>query len=242
VLEIGTGWGGWALHAATHYGCRVTTTTISRRQFETANRRVEAAGLGDRVTVLNADYRDLRGKFDKLVSIEMIEAVGYRYFDTFFRKCGELLEPDGSMALQAIVMPDRNYARYLKSVDFIQRYVFPGGCLPSMGAIAASTGRTTELRIAHWEDLGPHYARTLRAWSERFEARLDEVRELGYGEEFVRLWRYYLAYCEAAFEARYLGLVQMVLAGPECRRDPLGIGAAAAAEAEPWARNGRRDR
>jgi len=227
VLEIGTGWGGWALHAAAHYGCHVTTTTLSRRQVETAARRIDEAGLTNRVTLLNTDYRDLTGRYDKLVSIEMIEAVGHRYLDTFFRKCGELLKPDGSMALQAIVMPDRNYGRYLKSVDFIQRRVFPGGCLPSLGAITASTARTTELRFAHAENFGPHYARTLAAWRTRFESRLYDVRRLGYGEEFIRLWRYYLCYCEAAFEARYLGLVQLVFEGPRCRRDPIEMGVAA---------------
>lgn len=229
VLEIGTGWGGWALHAAQHYGCRVTTTTISQRQYETARRRIDAAGLGDRITLLNADYRDLTGKYDKLVSIEMIEAVGHQYFDTFFGRCGELLEPHGRMALQCIVMPDRNYAKYLRSVDFIQRYVFPGGCLPSLGAIMESTARSGDLRTVHCEDFGSHYARTLAAWRSAFESRLADVRRLGYGEEFIRLWRYYLCYCQAAFEARYLGLVQLVLERPGCRHDPYAIVRAAAA-------------
>jgi len=229
VLEIGTGWGGWAMHAAANYGCRVTTTTISRRQHDLARRRIDEAGLADRITLLLEDYRDLRGRFDKLVSVEMIEAVGHRYFDDYFRSCSRLLRPDGSMSLQAIVMPDKYYEPYLKSVDFIQRYVFPGGCLPSLGAIVGSTARATDLRMVHVEDFGPHYAETLRAWRTRFRERLDDVRALGYDERFVRLWTYYLAYCEAAFEERYIGVVQVQFDKPECRRDPITIGQRAAA-------------
>lgn len=162
LLEIGTGWGGLAIHAATNYGCRVTTTTISQQQFEVAKQRIAEAGLSDRVTLLLQDYRDLTGQFDKLASVEMIEAVGYHYYDTYFRKCSELLKPDGSFVLQGIVMPDRRYTQYLKSVDFIQKYVFPGGCLPSIGAMTDSTARVTDFRFVHVEDFGPHYAQTLR--------------------------------------------------------------------------------
>ena len=223
ILEIGTGWGGFAIHAATNYGCHVTSTTISRQQFEVAQERVRKAGLSDRVELLLADYRDLTGQFDKLVSIEMIEAVGHRYFDAYFRKCGELLRPEGSFVLQGIVMPERGYAAYLKSVDFIQRYVFPGGCLPSVASMLESAGRTTDLRLVHIEDFAPHYARTLRCWRRAFYDRLDDVRRLGYSEPFIRLWDYYLCYCEAVFEERYGGVVHLQFDKPLCRRDPLRI-------------------
>lgn len=221
VLEIGTGWGGFAIHAAKNYGCRVTTTTISREQFDVAQQRIKEAGLRDRITLLQQDYRDLRGQFDKLVSIEMIEAVGHRFLDQYFRQCSSLLRPDGSFALQAIVMPDRGYQHYLKSVDFIQRYVFPGGCLPSLGSILTSVSRATDLRLVHAEDFASHYAETLRRWRQAFSARTDEVQRLGHADEFIRLWHYYLCYCEAAFEERHVGVLQIRLDGPECRRDSL---------------------
>lgn len=229
LLEIGTGWGGFALHAASHYGCRVTTTTISRQQLATARERVADAGLTDRITLLESDYRDLQGRFDKLASIEMIEAVGRRHFDSYFRRCGELLKSDGTFVLQAIVMPERGYDQYLRSVDFIQRYVFPGGCLPSVGAILESVGRTTDLRLVHAEDFAPHYAETLRRWRENFYLRLKDVRSLGYDDRFLRMWDYYLCYCEAAFEERSVGVVQLQFDKPGCRRDPLNIGRHAAA-------------
>ncbi|HNO60900.1 MAG TPA: cyclopropane-fatty-acyl-phospholipid synthase family protein, partial [Plasticicumulans sp.] len=218
VLEIGTGWGGFALHAAGRHGCRVTTTTISREQYELARERVAAAGLGNRVTVLFEDYRELAGRYDKLVSIEMIEAVGHRWFDTYFRTCSRLLAPDGQMLLQAITIRDQEYARTKRSVDFIQRHVFPGGCLPSVQALADTVARVTDLRALHLEDIGPHYATTLRHWRERFLANLDRVRALGFDDTFLRLWEYYLAYCEGGFAERYLGTVQLLLAKPECRR------------------------
>ncbi len=224
LLEIGTGWGGLAVHAAKNYGCRVTTATISRQQFNVAQERIAEAGLSDRVTLLLQDYRDLTGQFDKLVSVEMIEAVGHRYFDRYFRKCSELLKPDGTFVLQGIVMPDHSYTRYLKSVDFIQKYVFPGGCLPSMSSILESTARVTNLRFVHGEDFGPHYARTLRGWRQRFHEHLDEVRELGYPDRFLRMWDYYLCYSEAAFDERYTGVVQIQFDKPLCRRDPIQIG------------------
>lgn len=229
LLEIGTGWGGFALHAAGQYGCRVTTTTISQQQLSAARERVAAAGLADRVTLLESDYRDLQGRFDKLASLEMIEAVGRRHFDAYFQCCGKLLRPDGTFVLQAIVMPERGYEQYLRSVDFIQRYVFPGGCLPSVGAILESVGRTTDMRLVHAEDFAPHYAETLRRWRANFHRRLDEVRALGYDDRFIRLWDYYLCYCEAAFEERAVGVVQLQFDKPECRRDPLQIGRVAAA-------------
>jgi len=232
LLEIGTGWGGLALHAAGEHGCRVTTTTISQEQFDVARERVHAAGLADRITLLQQDYRHLSGRFSKLVSIEMVEAVGHRFFDDYFRKCGELLTPDGTMVLQAIVMPERRYQSYLGAVDFIQKYVFPGGCLPSTAAMLESIGRTTDLRFVHAEDFAPHYAETLRRWRRGFHARLDDVRGLGYSERFIRLWDYYLCYCEALFEERYVGVVQLQFDKPKCRRDPILLSAQAAGR--PW--------
>jgi cyclopropane-fatty-acyl-phospholipid synthase len=229
VLEIGAGWGGWALHAAQNYRCRVTTTTISQAQFEDARERVVQARLTDRISLLLRDYRDLTGQFDKLVSIEMVEAVGHQYLDAYFRKCGELLRPEGSLVLQAIVMPERRYPQYLRSVDFIQRYVFPGGCLPSLSAMLESVGRTTDLRFVHAEDFAPHYGETLRRWRRAFHERLDDVRRLGYPDEFIRLWTYYLCYCEAVFEERHVGVLQIQFDKPQCRRDPIRLSERAAA-------------
>lgn len=221
LLEIGTGWGSMAIHAARAYGCRVTTTTISRQQYDLARQRVASAGLSDRVELLLTDYRELTGRYDKLVSVEMIEAVGHRNLDGFFAACARLIKPDGLMALQAINMNDRHYRRYLRSVDFIQRYVFPGSCCPSLGALVGSVGRATGMRVTHVEQIGPHYAETLRRWRSNFRAHALEVRALGYSDAFMRLWHYYLCYCEAGFEERYIGAVQAVLAGPNCRRAPL---------------------
>lgn len=219
VLEIGSGWGGFALHAAARHGCRVTTTTISREQYALARERVHAAGLDDRVTVLCEDYRDLRGRFDKLVSIEMIEAVGHRYLDTYFRACSKLLAPDGLMLLQAITIRDQEYERARRSVDFIQRYIFPGGFLPSVRAIADTVARVTDLRALHLEDFGPHYATTLRHWRGRFDANIERVRALGFPDSFTRMWEFYLAYCEGGFAERYIGVVQLLLGKPDNRRE-----------------------
>jgi cyclopropane-fatty-acyl-phospholipid synthase len=218
VLEIGTGWGGFALHAAAQYGCRVTTTTISRRQFERAGERVAEAGLGDRISVLFQDYRDLAGQYDKLVSIEMIEAIGHRHFDTFFRKCGDLLKPHGSMLLQAIVIADPYYEMARRSVDFIQRYIFPGSGLPSVSALCRSMARASDLRMVHLDDIGPDYAATLRMWRDNLFSRTDQVRALGLPDTFLRMWQYYLCYCEAGFEERSLGDVQALFFKPHCRQ------------------------
>jgi cyclopropane-fatty-acyl-phospholipid synthase len=209
VLEIGAGWGGFALHAASNHGCHVTTTTVSQAQFTLAAERIRQAGLTARIDLRLQDYRDLSGQFDKLASIEMIEAVGHRYLDGYFRQCSRLLRPTGTLVIQAIVMPERHHAAYLRSVDFIQRYVFPGGCLPSLGSMLASVGRATDLCFASAEDFSPHYAETLRRWRRAFEQHLDEVRQLGYSERLIRLWRYYLCYCEAAFDERAVGLLQI---------------------------------
>jgi cyclopropane-fatty-acyl-phospholipid synthase len=217
LLEIGTGWGGLALHAASRYGCRVTTTTISREQHDWARERIRAAGLSDRVTLLLDDYRDLRGRYDKLVSIEMIEAVGHQFLDTYTAQCSRLLEPHGAMLLQAITLRDQIYEEALESVDFIQRYIFPGSFIPSVTAIADSVRRATDMKVFHLEDIGPHYATTLRRWRERFFERIDDVRRLGYSEQFVRMWDFYLCYCEGGFLERQLGDVQMLLTKPRCR-------------------------
>ncbi len=221
LVEIGTGWGAFAMHAAEQYGCRVTTTTISREQHEFARKRIADAGLRDRITLLLKDYRDLDGQYDKLVSVEMIEAVGHEYFGTFFRKCGELLKPEGQMVIQGITMSEQRYPQYLRSVDFIQRYIFPGGCLITPGAVLKSVARTSDLRLLHLEDMAQHYARTLRTWRERFFQRIADVRLQGFPESFVRLWDYYLSYCEAAFTERLVGTVQMHFAGPRCDTDGL---------------------
>ena len=221
VLEVGTGWGSFAIHAAARYGCRVTTTTISREQFELAGERVARAGLGDRIRILLEDYRNLSGRYDKLVSIEMVEAVGHEFLPGYFEKCAGLLESDGEMLLQAITMPDQRYDQYLRSSDFIRRYIFPGSCVPSLGALVNAMGEGSDLKPVQIEDIGPHYAATLRMWRERFNRRLDAVLGLGYPERFVRMWNYYLSYCEAGFAERYLGDLQLLLHKPGCRREPL---------------------
>jgi len=217
VLEIGTGWGGFALHAARHYGCRVTTTTISREQYRLARQRIADAGLSDRVEVLFSDYRTLTGQYDKLVSIEMIEAIGHRYFDTYFAKCSSLLKADGQMLLQSITISDQRYRAATRAVDFIQRYIFPGGCLPCVSVLCAAVGSNTDMRLMHREDIGPHYATTLQHWRKRFHQRLAEVRALGYDQQFIRLWEYYLCYCEGGFLERHIGTVQLLLGKPMCR-------------------------
>jgi len=227
VLEIGTGWGGFAIHAVRRYGCRVTTTTISAAQAEFAIRKIAALGLSDRITVLLEDYRDLNGdlgQYDKLVSIEMVEAVGAQFLDGYFRHCARLLKPDGAMLLQSITLQDQFYEGALRSVDFIQRYVFPGSFIPSVQALSKSLAKSTDLKIFHLEDIGPHYARTLRLWRERFFRNLTAVRDLGFSENFVRLWEFYLCYCEGGFTERQLGTVQMLLTKPGCRRSPLALG------------------
>jgi cyclopropane-fatty-acyl-phospholipid synthase len=221
VLEIGTGWGGFAEFSAQNYGCRITTTTISQEQYDYSQARIQAAGLSDRVTLLLQDYRELTGQYDKLVSIEMIEAVGHQYYDTFFSKCGELLKQDGVMLLQGITMPEQRYADYLKSVDFIQRYIFPGGCLPSVLAMGQSVASQSDMRLLHLEDLSEHYARTLQLWRKKFFDQIDEVRLLGFSERFIRMWEYYFCYCEAAFLERLTGVVQVVYAKPACRIDSI---------------------
>lgn len=221
LLEIGTGWGGLALHAVKNFGCRITTTTISREQHALAAQRVQAAGLSDRISVLLSDYRDLTGRYDKLVSIEMIEAVGHQYYDTYFAKCGALLKPDGMMLLQAITIADQRYEEAKRSVDFIQRYIFPGSCIPSVAAMTDSIARSSDLRVFHLEDIGPHYATTLKKWRENLFENIAAVRALGYPESFIRMWEFYLCYCEGGFAERAISDVHMLLVKPENQRAPI---------------------
>lgn len=219
VVEIGTGWGGFAIYAATHYGCKVTTTTISKQQYEVAQQRVIAAGLQDKVTLLLEDYRDLRGSYDKLVSIEMIEAVGHQYLDTYFAKCSDLLKPNGIMLIQAITIQDQFYDQAIKSVDFIQRYIFPGGFIPSVTAISNAVKRSTDVRLFQMEDIGPHYATTLRDWRKNFFNNIEQIKGLGYSEQFIAMWQFYLCYCEGGFLERTLGTSHLVFVKPENRID-----------------------
>lgn len=214
VIEIGTGWGGFAIHAAKHYGCQVTTTTISREQYDLALARIEAEGLTDRITLLFDDYRDLKGQYDKLVSIEMIEAVGPQYLDSYFEQISTLLKPDGLALIQAINMPEQRYDRALKNVDFIQRFIFPGSFIPSFGAIFESVRNGTDLVLSASDDFGFHYARTLRDWRERFLEARTRIQALGYDDAFIRLWTFYFCYCEAGFAERAIGVSQIVFAKP----------------------------
>jgi cyclopropane-fatty-acyl-phospholipid synthase len=214
LLEIGTGWGGMAIHAATTRGCRVTTTTISDEQRGYAMRRVQEAGLGDRVRVIGADYRDLEGSYDKLVSVEMIEAVGWEWFDAYFRKCSQLLKPDGLFFLQAIVVDDAIYETEKRTRSFANELIFPGGCLPSVEAIQSSIARCTDLRTLALEDISASYVRTLHEWRDRFIAATDELDELGYDEDFRRLWRLYMAMSEAGFSVGRIRDVQILFGKP----------------------------
>ena len=218
ILEIGTGWGGFAIYAAKNYGCHITTTTISKEQYQAAQQRVIDAGVADRVTILMEDYRDLQGRYDKLVSIEMIEAVGHHYLDTYLKQCAALLKPNGLALIQAITIEDRYYHQALKSVDFIKRYIFPGSFIPCVSAIVASAARSTDLRLINLEDQGESYALTLNHWRKRFLAALDQVRTQGYNEEFIRMWEFYLCYCEGGFKEKSISNVQLLLAKPGNRR------------------------
>ncbi|MCQ4261360.1 SAM-dependent methyltransferase [Stutzerimonas stutzeri] len=221
LLEIGTGWGSMALYAATHRGCRVTTTTLSREQFAYTQRRIEEQGLQDRITLLLKDYRDLDGEFDKLVSIEMIEAVGHDFLPSYFRQCARLLKKDGLMLLQAITIRDQRYEQARRSVDFIQRYIFPGGALPSLQRMLNVVSQDTDMNLLHMEDFGEHYARTLRLWHENFRLARGELERHGYDDYFYRLWEFYLCYCEGGFLERAIGTAQLLLAKPGARRKPL---------------------
>ena len=218
VVEIGTGWGGFALYAAENYGCRITTTTISRRQHDLARERIDASKYRDQITLRNDDYRDLNGQFDKLVSIEMIEAVGHDYHATFFRKCSDLLKPDGQMLLQVITIPDQRYETYRKTVDFIQKYIFPGGCLLSVARVLNVISEVSEFEIGSLFEFGEDYARTLRCWHDALVEHEDEIRQMGKDEQFLRAWHYYFAYCEAAFLEKQIGVSQILLNMPDFRK------------------------
>lgn len=204
LLEIGAGWGGLAIYAAKHYGCKVTTTTISDKQYTYVKNKITQLGLGDKITLLNKDYRELTGCYDKIVSIEMIEAVGYRYFDAYFKKCGQLLKSGGLILLQAIVINDQSYEQSKNSVDFIKKFIFPGGCLPSIQAINHSVSQNTHFQLIYLNDIGKHYVRTLLDWLARFNKNMDLIKSLGYSEQFIRMWRYYLCYCAAGFNLAFI--------------------------------------
>ena len=214
LVEIGTGWGGFAIHAARHYGCRVTTTTISREQFNLARKRVAEAGLQDRIELRLEDYRDLSGRYDKLVSIEMIEAIGSGQYDTYFRKCADLLKPGGAMLIQAITIADQRFDYARRHVDFIQRYIFPGACLPCVSVMAGSIARVSEMLVTGIEDIGRDYALTLNHWRHNFLNQIDRIRNLGYPEPFIRMWLFYLAYCEGGFLERAISDVHLMAEKP----------------------------
>ena len=221
LLEIGTGWGSMALYAAQHYGCKVTTTTLSKEQFDYTQARIEALGLQEQVTLLLEDYRDLTGQYDKLVSIEMIEAVGHHFLPSYFKQCSQLLKPHGLMLLQAITIRDQRYEQAKSSVDFIQRYIFPGGALPSVQKMLEIVGKDTDMNLMHMEDFGLHYAKTLRLWHENFRRAHGRLTELGYDDYFLRLWEFYLCYCEGGFLERSIGTAQLLLAKPAAMPAPL---------------------
>jgi cyclopropane-fatty-acyl-phospholipid synthase len=230
VLEIGTGWGGFAGHAVQNYGCRVTTTTISERQYQHARHRFDSIGGGNRIELLQEDYRNLRGRYDKIVSIEMFEAVGLPYYDEFFGACDRLLRSDGCMLLQTITINEQTFPAYRRRADFIQKHIFPGSELASVSEVLRSLARATSLSLYHAEDIGTHYARTLAQWRKRFHNSLDEVRALGFDDRFVRMWDYYLAYCEGAFLERHIGDFQLLLTKNHSPQKLFG---------EPWGEEGR---
>ncbi|MAX31543.1 MAG: SAM-dependent methyltransferase [Halomonadaceae bacterium] len=219
LLEIGTGWGGLAIHAAKSRGCRVTTTTISDEQYAHTAKRIEEEGLGERITLLKEDYRALKGRYDRLISVEMIEAVGHQYLNTYLETLDRLLTDDGMVMLQAITIRDQRFEAAKREMDFIKRYIFPGGFLPSHRAILDGMTRHTSLNVLSLDEIGLHYARTLREWRHRFESKLDRIRKLGYDERFIRMWRYYLCYCEGGFLERSIGTCHLLMAKPGARRD-----------------------
>lgn len=220
LLEIGTGWGGMAIYAAKNFGCRVTTTTISEQQYKYAEQRIKQEGLEDRITLLCEDYCSLSGKYDKLVSIEMIEAVGHTYYRNYFERCSQLLKDDGMMLLQSITISDQRYQAASKEVDFIQRYIFPGGCLPSVSVISQNISDHTDMRFYQLEDIGQHYATTLAMWRERFFSNITKIKNMGYSDTFIRMWDFYLSYCEGGFKEHSIGTIQLLMLKPQCRREP----------------------
>ena len=217
LLEIGTGWGGMAIYAAQNYGCKVTTTTISEQQYKFAQNKIEQLGLSDQITLLLKDYRDLEGRYDKIVSIEMIEAVGHQYYGQFFSKCSDLLKEDGLMSIQAITVPGQRYHHAIKNVDFIKKYIFPGGCLPSHQVITRHIDQDTNMQILDTEEISHHYADTLKLWQRNFKRSLNEIKSLGFNDQFIRMWLYYLCYCEGGFRERVIGTAQFLFAKPNYR-------------------------
>lgn len=217
VIEIGSGWGGFAIYAARNYGCHVTTTTISDAQFQEAQKRIEALGLTDKITLIQKDYRELTGKYDKLVSIEMVEAVGHKYLPDFFKQCENLLKPAGKMLIQAITIADQKYESYVRSVDFIQRYIFPGGCVPSNSRMLQVIAEKTDMIVRRIDDFGFDYARTIQDWRKQFNCSYKELSQKGYDETFKRLWEFYLCYCEGGFLERSISVVHVVATRPENR-------------------------
>ncbi|MFH2130915.1 MAG: cyclopropane-fatty-acyl-phospholipid synthase family protein [bacterium] len=224
LLEIGTGWGGLAIHAAKHFGCRVTTTTISESQYAFAERRIAAEGLQDRITLLLKDYRELTGTYDKLVSIEMIEAVGHHFLDTYLQKCSSLLKPDGLMLIQSITIRDQRYEYARDNPDFIKTFIFPGGFLPSISVVSESFRKVTDMQLVHLEQFGDSYAETLNHWKINFHRNLKKIDQLGYPPEFQRMWEYYLSYCEGGFLEHYINCAQFVFEKPRYRQQAvLGV-------------------
>ena len=217
VVEIGSGWGGFAIYAAQNYGCHVTTTTISDAQYAEAKKRIENLGLTDKITLVQKDYRELTGKFDKLVSIEMIEAVGHKYLPDFFKQCEHLLKPEGKMLIQAITIADQKYLQYSRSVDFIQRYIFPGGCVPSNARMLQVIAEKTDMVVRQIDDFGYDYARTIKDWRKRFNYSYEHLLEKGYDETFKRLWDFYLCYCEGGFLERSISVIHVVATRPRNR-------------------------
>jgi cyclopropane-fatty-acyl-phospholipid synthase len=214
VLEIGSGWGGNAIYIAKNYGCKVTTVTISEEQYKFSKEKIQQENLSDKVEVLLKDYRFITGKFDKIVSIEMLEAVGAQFLDVYFKKCNDLLKKKGILALQVITCPDSRFENLRKGVDWIQKYIFPGSLLPSVGAINKSINNTTDFTLVDLKDIGLHYASTLVHWREKFNDNISEIKELGFNEQFIRKWNYYFCYCEAAFLMRNINVMQMVYVRP----------------------------
>lgn len=221
VVEIGTGWGGFAIYAAQHYGCHVTTTTISEQQYTMAKQRVDAAGLSDKITLLKQDYRMLEGQFDKLVSIEMIEAVGWQYYEIFFKTCSSLLKDDGVMLIQAITIEDQRYEAAKRDVDFIKQFIFPGSCIPSINALSTASMKASDMRLTQLSDFAQDYAHTLNSWAIKLGENLEEIYQLGYSEDFIRMWRFYLSYCEGGFAERAIGVSHLVFAKPLHREESL---------------------
>ncbi len=220
LVEIGAGWGGMAVYAAKHYGCRVTTTTISQKQYDMAVAHVKQEGVEDRVTVLLKDYRELQGEYDKLVSIEMVEAVGHQFYGEFFSRCSHLLKPEGLMLMQAITTLDQRFEREKHNIDFIQKYIFPGGCLPSNAVVMQNIAKHTDMHLVGLEDITLDYAITLKAWKDRFFEQLEHVKALGFDDRFVRMWDFYLSYCEGGFRERVINTSQFLFAKPLCRNLP----------------------